>query len=182
MAMIAGVAIDDIHVVDFVVIMLHRIGTIDIGHAGVKAAAQQGHDAFVLIAVLVVPLVAVFEFGHVLGLIIGRVEVIDPCLEAAVHNRQILIRQGDIDHQLGLVFANQGRNLFGIVGIDLFDRNRTLQACGDILTFFDSPAGQHNFRKYPRQLGTFLDDDIADAAGADNQNLTQFRLSLLYNG
>ena len=73
---VAGVGVDDVQFVDFIEVMFGGVSGEYAGHAGVETAAEQGRNALLLEALLVGPLPGIFEFGHVFGLIIGRIHVI----------------------------------------------------------------------------------------------------------
>src|SRR5690554_3019802 len=64
-AVIATVGIENIDTVNFVEQVLLRVGAVNIGHAGVEAAAQGGHVARLGIAVMEGPLLLVLELGLV---------------------------------------------------------------------------------------------------------------------
>ena len=89
-------------------------------------------------ALLVGPLPLVLELGQIRRLVVGGVEVIDPGFQAGVHQRQILVGQGDVEHQVRLDPLDQGHGLGDLVGIDLLDGH------GDAGAFLD------RLRQWPR--------------------------------
>ena len=97
--------------------MLLNIGGEHIGHTRVKARTEQGHQTLFGKAVLIGPLPVIFEFGFVARLIIGGVEIMHAGFKTGIHNRQILIRQRQIDHQLRLHFIDKRHCLGHIIGI-----------------------------------------------------------------
>jgi hypothetical protein len=116
LAVVAGVAVDDVQLVDLVEEVLLGVGAVDVGHAGIENRAEQRHEGL-LEAVPIGPLPFVFELGLVRRLVVGGVEVVDPGLEAGVHEGQVLVGQGDVEHQVRLERLDQGHGLGDVVGI-----------------------------------------------------------------
>lgn len=85
----------------------------------VEAAAEYGRQPLLLETVLISPLPRILEMGLVLGLVVGRIEVVDPALETCVHDRQVLIRERNIDNNVGLETAEEFAQFRNAVGIDL---------------------------------------------------------------
>ena len=102
-AVAARVAVQNIQVVDLVKVVLLSIGGKDACHAGIKAAAKQRRNAGLLKLFTIGPLPLVLELGHILGLIVGGVHVVDARLQARIHDWQILIRQRQIQDDIRLV-------------------------------------------------------------------------------
>ena len=144
LAMAAGVGVDDVEGVDFVELVLVQPGGVDIGHAGVEAAAQQRHDAALAETILVGPLPLVLELGLVQRLVIGGVQVVDARGEAGVHDVQVLVGQRDIDHHLGLHALDQRHHARHVVGIHLrgVDRPRDLRR--DLAALLLGAAGERD--------------------------------------
>ena len=117
----AAVAVDDVDVLDRVEQVLLGVRAVDVGDAGVEAGAEQRHQAALAEPVLVRPLPAVLELGDVGRLVVGGVEVGDPGLEAGVHQRQVLVRQRDVEQQVGALGLEQLDGLRDVVGVDLGD-------------------------------------------------------------
>ena len=95
--MVAGVAVDDVGEVNLVEEPLLSVGAVDADDAGVEAAAQDRHDALRPKTLLVGPLPRVAELRLVAGLVIGRVEIVDARRQTGVHDREILVRQRQVD-------------------------------------------------------------------------------------
>ena len=91
--------------------------------------------------------------------------------EAGIHDRQILIGQGHVDNHFRLDLTDQLDEVGGVVRIDLFRADGPVQRGGNGITFALGPAGQHDLVKDLGHLHTFMNHDIADPAGADNQYL-----------
>src|SRR5690606_3406914 len=173
-AVVAAVDVDDVEGVDLVEVVLGDPGGEDVGGAGVEAGAEQGHEARLLEALPVGPLPAVFELGGVEGLVVGGVEVVDAGFEAGVHDGEVLVGQGDVDHQLGLLRLQQGGELGHVVGIHLGGADgaalHALDVGGDGLALGLGAAGQQDVGKHLGQLRAFVGDDAADATGADDDD------------
>jgi len=65
----------------------------------------------------------VLEFGRIEGFVVGGVEVVDTGLQTGIHDGQILVGERHVDHQAGLLTANQGHQLGDLVGVDLRRRH-----------------------------------------------------------
>ena len=149
----------------------------DAGDAGIKAGAEQRHDAGILEPVVIVPLPLIFELRLVARLVIGGVEIIGAGRQAGIHDRQILIGQRQIDHQIGFLLLDQRGQRRHIIGVDLrgcdgnagalFDR------LGDRFAFGQRSTGQQYLaeRAIARrdQLRHLVYRYRTDAAGADHQ-------------
>ena len=96
-AVVATVHVDDVERMDFIEMVLQCPCCENIGDAGVEAGAEQGGEARLLETLLIGPLPAVFKFGHIFGLVVGGVEVVNTRSQTGFHQRQILIREGDVD-------------------------------------------------------------------------------------
>ena len=137
-AVVAAVAVQNVDGVDGIELVLFGVGAVRLGHTRVKAAAQQGGQTGFLELFGVGPLPAVIKVGReagflaallvdgaplrvvgVLGLIVGGVHVVDAAGKAGVHDGQILIRQGDVHHEIRLVSLDQGDDLFHLVCVHL---------------------------------------------------------------
>src|SRR5690606_29591891 len=92
-----AVYIDNVQLVDFVEDVLCQVGCVDICNAGIESTPEKCHNASFLELLPVRPLPMVLEFGSILRLVIRRIQIIGSSLQAGVHNRQVLVGQGDID-------------------------------------------------------------------------------------
>ncbi len=135
--MVAAVAVQDVDGVDLVKVVLQGVGGEHAGDARIEAGAQDGGQAGVLKLLGVGPLPAVVKVGGeafllaalfvdgapggvvgVLGLIVGGVDVVDAAGQAGVHDGKILVRQGHIQDQVGLVSPDDPLQVLHIVGVD----------------------------------------------------------------
>ena len=119
LAVIPGVAVDNIQHAHFVQLVLQGPGRENIGHAGIKARTQQGREPGFAKAVGIGPLPLVFKLGRVQGLVIGRIQIVHAAFQAGVHNVQILIRQGEIADQIRLDLPDQPAEFRHVVRVHL---------------------------------------------------------------
>ena len=104
----------------------------------------------------------------VLRLVVGRIEVVAPALEAGIHDGEVLVRQGDVDDDVGLESAEQRTQLGHAVGIDLGRLDPVAaDGSGDGVALGLGTAGEHDLRKYGIG-GDLLRDDRADTARTDD--------------
>ena len=116
---VAGIAIDDVEILDFIKVVLGGIGRINTRHTGVETATEDGRETSLLEALLVGPLPGILEVCLVLGLVVGRIEVGATALQAGFHDGEVLIRQGQVHDEIGLELVHEGAELFYAVGIHL---------------------------------------------------------------
>ena len=124
-AMVAAVAVQNIDGIDLVKIMLQRISGENAGYAGVKAGAQQGHNASLLKFFFIRPLPRIIEVSrealflaalvihsapsrviNILRLIVSSVNIVNLALQASIHDGQILIGQCHIQNSVRLIGFN----------------------------------------------------------------------------
>ena len=181
-AVVAAVAVEDVQGLDRVEQVLGGVGGEDRGHAGVEAAAQQRHQAGLLEAVLIGPLPAIFELGLVLRLVIGGVEIVHARRQTGLHDRQVLIGQGQVDHERRLHLLNQRRGRGDVVGVQggglHHHAGAGLHRFRNGVALGLGAAGQRNVAEDVRRHGHLVDRHRSDAAGADHQNSTHLRPSL----
>ena len=171
--MVAGVAIDDVEIVDFVEMVLGGVGGVNAADARIEAAAENGRQTSLFETLLVGPLPRIFEVRLVFRLIVGGVEIVASAGQTRFHNRQILIRQSEIDHQFGLVVVEKGLQLFHIVGIDLRGLDVHLVAClvdvfHDFVTLRLATACNHKVGKHVGILRNLKRSHCCDATGANH--------------
>ena len=106
-AVVAAVAVQDINGVDGVELVLFGVGAVSLGHARVKAAAQQSGQAGLLELFCIGPLPAVIKVGGeagllaallvnsapggivgILRLVVGGIHIVDTALQAGIHDGQ----------------------------------------------------------------------------------------------
>ena len=172
---VAAVAVQDVQRLDGIQQVLLDVGGEDRGHAGVEARTQQRHQARVLEAVLIGPLPLVFELGLVARLVVGGVQIVHARRQTGVHDRQVLIGQGQVHDQFGLHLLDQGRGRRHVVGVD--GRRVDGHAKARLHRFRDGvalglgAAGQGDMREDVRIHRHLVDGHRTDAARADNQHL-----------
>ena len=174
-AMVAGVAVHDVEVVHLAEVVLGGVGGEYARHAGVEAAAEDGGEAGLFEAFAVGPLPGVFEVGHVAGLVVGGVEVVDATFEACVHDGEVLIGECDVDYQVGVVAAEESHHFFHVVGVDAVggDVGRA-DGSSQGVAFGLIARGQHDFGEHLGVLSTFVGHDGAYTAYADNDDFSHF--------
>ena len=123
-----------------------------LAHARVEATAEDGGEPCLLESVAVSPLPAVLKVGLVLGLIVGGVEIVDAAGQTGIHDGQILIGQGEVDDQLGLIAADELLELLHIIGIDLSGLDVHLisfvvDGLDEFVAFVLVVAGDHQLRE-----------------------------------
>jgi hypothetical protein len=168
-AVIACVAVDDVERVDAAEVVLQGVGGIDVGDAGIKAAAEQSGEAGSFEALLIGPLPVVFKLGDVTRFVVGGVDVMHTSREAGVHDGEVLIGQGDVDDDLGFEVLQEGGQLGNIVGVHSGGLDRAGEFGGDGVALGLGAGGQHDLAENVRELSTFVGDDTADAAGSDDE-------------
>ena len=136
--MVAAVAVQNVDGVDLVEEVLLGVGTVGLGHAGIKAGAQESGETGLLKLLLVGPLPGVVKVSgeplllaallidrtplgivDVLGLVVGGVHVVHAAGQAGVHDGQVLIGQGDVHDQVGLHLLDEGDDLIDVIGVHL---------------------------------------------------------------
>ena len=171
--MVAGVCVENIHGFDFVEKVFLRVGAINVGDARVESGAEQGGEPGFFKAFAISPLPRVFEFCVIRRFVVCGVHVVHAGVEASVHQRQILIRERDVDEHLRFEFAEQRDDFLHVVGIDLrgfeHDAGRVFDVGGDCLAFVFVARGEHDFAEFRRVLRDLVSDDVADAARTDDE-------------
>ena len=201
-AVVTAVAVQNVDGVNGIKLVLFGVGAVCLGHTRVKAAAQQGSQTGFLELFGVGPLPAVIKVGRetsllaalfvdgtplrvvgVLRLIVGGVHVVDAAGKAGVHNGQILIRQGDVHHEVGLVSLDQGDDLFHLVCVHLcggdLGSGGGSQLGSQLIALCLGTAGDADLGEHLGHLATLMDGNGGNAAAADDQNFAHVGL-LLY--
>ena len=84
---------------------------------------------------------------------------------------QILVGQGHIDHQFRFKLFDQGHQFRHIVRVHLRGLDGAGKLGGNVVAFFQCPAGQTDFSENLRQLGRICDATTCpDPAGTDDQH------------
>ena len=161
------------------------------GYARVKARAQKRRQARILELVLISPLPGIVKVGgeaqilaalfvnlapfrvfRIFRLVVCRVDIIHTGSQAGIHNGQILIGQGYIEHGIRLVFFNQLGQGLHIIGINLrrgdFRLRLPLQFFFQGIALGNRAAGNHEFIENLIILTYFMDSYAGYTAAADN--------------
>ena len=167
-AVVSGIAIYNIQIMDFIKVMLGGISRKDGGHTWVETASQHGHQSLFLESVLIRPLPAVLEVSFVLRLIVGGIEVVNSALQTSIHNRQVLIRKCDINYNVRLEGLHQCDKFLHVVGIHLcgLDACVTDSLCY-LVTFRLGTTCQHDVCEYI-VFGDFVCHYCSYSTGTDN--------------
>ena len=172
LVVVAGIAVNDVQVGNLVEVVLSGIGCVDAADTGIKSAAEDGGETSLPEAILIRPLPAVLILRFVLGLVVGGVEVIDATAEAGIHDGEVLVREGDIDHQLGLYALHEYAELLHIVCIDLSGLDEVL-AAGDLsdegIHGALRPASDGDVGEDVPIHGHLMSHDGTDATGTDDK-------------
>ena len=198
--MVAAVAVQNVDGVDGIELVLLGVGTVSLGHARVEAAAQQGGQAGFLELLGVGPLPAVIKVGRetgllaallvdgaplgvvgVLRLVVGGIHVVDAAGKAGVHDGQVLIGQGDVHYEVGLIRLDEGNDLFHLVGVHLCggDLGGGLgsQLCSQLVALGLGTAGDADLGEHLGHLTALVDGNGGHAAAADDQNFAHCDIS-----
>ena len=187
---VAAVAVQNINSFDFIKIMLQCVSGEYTGNTGVKASAEQSHDAGLLKFFFISPLPGIIEVSrealflaalvinctpcgivNVFRLIVSGIDVINLAFQAGIHNSQVLIRQSNIQHCIRLVSLNQLHKLFLAVSVNLccsnHSRGRGLQLFFNCVTFGLRTAGNTQLGENITVLTAFCDSYAGNTAAAD---------------
>ena len=149
--------------------MLGCIGCEYTRYSRVKTAAEDGGEAGFLETLLVGPLPWILEVCHVLGLIVGGVEIVDSAYQTRIHDGEVLIGESHVDYERGFVAVKQFDELGHAVSInyvgtdigfaDSLDHSLTLGTCAWSYDYLGEYVGM---------LGAFVGYDGTNAAGSDD--------------
>ena len=180
LVVVACVAVDDVEVLNLLEMVLGSVCREDTRHARVEAAAEDSRQSGLLEALAVGPLPAVFEVCLVLRLVVGRVEVVAARLQAGLHDGEVLIGQGQVHHDVGLVAAEQLHELRHLVGIYLcrlnpFEASGALHGGGQAVAFSFRARCNHDVGEDIGVLRNLMSGNGGHASGADNQYFSHCR-------
>ena len=97
-------------------------------------------------------------------------------LQARVHDRQVLVGQRHVDHQVGLDLLDQGDGLGDVVGVNLADLDRGLAAFRYRLAARDPARGEVNPLEDIAVHCALLRGDGSGSASADDEDTFQLNL------
>src|SRR3546814_1003664 len=121
--MVAAVAVEDVERVDAVEMMLPEPGGEYARHAGIETRTEQRHQPRIPEPVAIGPLPVIFELRLVARLVVRGVEIMRPRRQARLHDRQVLIGEGEVDDMRRADFADQRGGGVDMVGVDLCGRS-----------------------------------------------------------
>ena len=175
LAMVAGVAVNDVEVVDAAEVVLCGVSRVHSRYAWVEAAAEDCSQSSFLETVAVGPLPAVFKVGFVARLIVGRVEVVYSAFKASVHDGQVLVWESHVDNDVGAVPVEQVNKLLHAVGIHAVG-GHVVFAYGTShgITLAAGARGYYNLVEHVGVLCALVGNYCAHAASSDNQYLAHF--------
>ena len=184
LVMVSGIAVNDIKIMNLVEMMLGSIGCVDARHARVESAAEDSRQSGLFESVFVCPLPRIFKVSLILWLIVGRVEIVASACKTSIHDGKILIWQCQIDHQFGLIVAEECLQLLHIIGIHLcgLDIHRVALAVDglhQLVAFLLATAGNHEFCEHISVLRNLKRCHGCDATGANHQNSAHLTLSCI---
>ncbi len=201
-AVIAAVTVENIDFFDGVELVLEGVSAVGLRNTRVKAGTEQCRKAGLFKLFLVSPLPAVVEVGaealflaalvvdlaplgivDVFGLVVRRVHVVHATFEAGVHDGEVLVRERDVHHQVGLVFLDEFHDIFSLVGIHRGSRNDRLRVRAQFLcqffAVFAVTASDADFAEHFACRAAFLDSNRGDSATTDNQSSCHFVFILI---
>ena len=117
-AMISGVAVDDIDKVHPVELMLSGIRDVNVRHARIEPASQEGCQPGLLKLAVHGPLGGVAEMRLIRMFVIRGVEIMGPGPETGLHNREVLVGKGNINDKFGFMLFNEGGKFFDVIGVN----------------------------------------------------------------
>ena len=171
--MVAGVAVYNVEVMNFLEMMLSSIGSVDACHARVESAAQDGSQASLFEAFAVSPLPAVLEVRLVARLVVGSIQIVDATFQTSVHDCKVLIRQRHIDDNVRAMLLEQLHQLRHAVGIHrVGDDVRCANSLSHSVALAFCARSNHNFVENVGVLGTLVSHNSANTTATDNQYFT----------
>ena len=171
--MVTCVAVHDVEIVDLVEVVLGGIGGIDAAHAWVETAAEDGGQTSLLETVLIRPLPGILKVRLVLRLIVGGVEIVAAACQTGIHDRQILIRQGEVDHEVWLVTVEEGLQLLHVIcihlgGLDVHLISTIVDIIHNLIALRFAARCDHKVGKHISILGNLECCYRCDAPGANH--------------
>ena len=189
-SVVTAIAVQNINGINLVKKMFLRIGTEYLRHSRIKTGTKEGRKSRFLKLLFICPLPGVIKvrresflltsfviyflplrIGNVFRLIVGRIHIVNTAGQAGFHDRQILIRKGNVHNQIRIHFFDQCNHFFCVVCVHLF--------CGDhclclsfhfflqLITFGLCPAGNTDFLENFTVLTAFLNRHLSDSAASD---------------
>ena len=101
-SVISGITIYDIQILNFIEVMFGSISGKDRRYARIESTSQNSGQSFFFKAFMVCPLPAIFEMCFIFRLVISRIQIVHSGFQTSFHNRQVLIRKSNINHNIRL--------------------------------------------------------------------------------
>lgn len=117
--------------------------------------------------------------GFLLGLVVGRVEIVDATLQAGLHDGEVLIREGDVDADVGFVAVEELHELLDGICVNLVGDDAASYLLGDPVTLRFRARGEDYFGEDIAVLRAFVSHDGTNASGSDNKYFSHFVLVIL---
>ena len=108
---------------DLVEVVLLGVGGEHLRHTGVEPTSEDRRQAGLLEPLAVGPLPRILEVRLFRRLVVRRVKVRDAGGKAGVHDREVLVRERDVHHEVGLVFLDERRRGRHVHGVELRGRD-----------------------------------------------------------
>jgi len=178
---IAAVHVDDVDRVDTVEMMLRRVSAEHVDDARIEADAEQGRKPFGLEIGFARPLVIrIPGRGRVLDELVlrhRRIEIMRTLRDARIHDRNVAIGRGDVEHDIGTALADERLDRGPVLRIGHRRGDETGPAAapaavdigGDGLEFVPRAACQRHAAKSVEMLRRLMRCNRADTAGTDDQ-------------
>ena len=116
---------------------------------------------------------------HVLGLVVGGVQIIYSALQAGLHDVEVLIRKGHVDNHVGFVAVEQCHNFLNAVSVDAVGRNVGFAyfLCQG-LALGECAGSEDYLAENFGMLGAFTGNYCAYASDTDDNDFCHFQFCL----
>ena len=173
LVVVTGIAVNDIQVLNLLEVMLGSISCIDTGYTGVEATTEDGAKASLLETLAISPLPTVLEVSLILGLVVSSIHIVAACLQTSLHDGKVLIRQSQVDNQLGLVGTHQLDQLLYAISIYLSSLNLCaillVQHISQVNTLLLCTTGNHHLCEHITVLAYLVCSNCCYTASTNNK-------------
>ena len=105
----------------------------------------------------------------ILRFIVSGIQVVHPALQAGLHDGEVLVREGHVNHNIRTEAIEEVNQIIYIVGIHLCGLDiGVTDSLDNGVTFRLGTAGNHHFVEYVRVLSHFMSYDGTYTASSDN--------------
>ena len=170
-AMVAGIGIEDVNVINFIEIVFLCIGRENSCYARVKATAQKRGNTGFFKTLAIIPLPLVFKLSCIKRFVVCSINIRRLRSQAGIHNCKVLIRKCQIKHYIRLKLVNQCNSLINVISIQLSSMDfglAAIQFSFQRIAFTFCSAGNHNFFKYFTVLAALVNCHTCNAAATYN--------------